>query len=90
MGSLREYRCHIGHRFGLHTMMAEKSNLVERAIGVALAQSEELAVLRESSIAVATPEDVPRLCEELAELRRQQGTLRNLNRSRRDPEAAPE
>lgn len=50
LGNLREYRCHIGHRFGLETMIAEKSKVVDRAKEVALSQSEELIDLLESAV----------------------------------------
>lgn len=44
-GQLYEYECHIGHRFGLKTMIAEKSEMVERMISAATAQTEELIEL---------------------------------------------
>lgn len=51
MGNLREYRCHIGHRFGLETMISEKTKVVERSKETALSQSEELLELLEQAIA---------------------------------------
>ncbi|KAA6456977.1 chemotaxis protein CheB [Acidobacteria bacterium AB60] len=45
MGRIREYRCHVGHRVGLQTMIVEKSRTIERLIEVALSQSEELLSL---------------------------------------------
>jgi two-component system, chemotaxis family, protein-glutamate methylesterase/glutaminase len=49
LGRLSEYRCHIGHRFGWKTMIAEKSGVIERAISQALAQTEELLQLLEAT-----------------------------------------
>ena len=49
LGNLHEYRCHVGHRFGLKTMIAEKTQIVERAISGAVAQLEELTCLLEEA-----------------------------------------
>lgn len=47
---LMEYRCHIGHRFGLKSLIAEKRAVIERSMGTALGQSEELvALLRDAT-----------------------------------------
>ncbi len=48
-GGTKEYLCHVGHRLGLQTMIAEKSSRVERAMWTALAQSEELLSLLHAS-----------------------------------------
>jgi two-component system, chemotaxis family, protein-glutamate methylesterase/glutaminase len=42
---LYEYQCHVGHRLGLKTMIAEKTENVERMLLAALAQTEELSDL---------------------------------------------
>lgn len=44
---LWEYRCHIGHRLGLKSMIAGKTKLVEQAMSVAMSQIEELTQLLE-------------------------------------------
>jgi hypothetical protein len=43
MGELVEYRCHVGHRFGLRTLIDQKAKNIERLLEAALAQSEELS-----------------------------------------------
>jgi two-component system, chemotaxis family, protein-glutamate methylesterase/glutaminase len=83
MGGLREYRCHIGHRFGLRTMIAEKTRVVERATEVALAQSEELTDLLERALANADVEDLPQLKDQIAQRKREQETLRAMSGNER-------
>jgi two-component system, chemotaxis family, protein-glutamate methylesterase/glutaminase len=79
LGDLREYRCHIGHRFGLKSLIAEKREVVESALSTALSQSEELTALLELSL--AEPSDSPdpdELLVELSERKSEQETLRTL------------
>lgn len=87
MGSLREYRCHIGHRFGLQTMIAQKTSVVERALETALSQSEELTDLLQQ--ALEEPSDSStELEEEIARRRLEQETLRNLAGDKKNDAAA--
>jgi two-component system chemotaxis response regulator CheB len=87
MGSLREYRCHIGHRFGLQAMIAQKTTFVEHALDTALSQSEELTELLERGLqeSSGSPE---RMREEIAKRKKEQEALRNLYGNKRDNEAA--
>ena len=78
MGHLREYRCHIGHRFGLKTMIAEKSGVVERAISSALSQSEELSELLEQARTALDEESATQIHAEIAQRKKEQETLRAL------------
>lgn len=45
LGGTKEYVCHVGHRLGLQSMIADKTDVVERSMWTALAQSEELVDL---------------------------------------------
>jgi two-component system, chemotaxis family, protein-glutamate methylesterase/glutaminase len=79
MGNLLEYRCHVGHRFGLRTLIDEKARNIERLLEGALAQSEELtAALR---IAKDHPdgEDIDAIEREVARRQREQQLLRSLS-----------
>lgn len=79
LGKLREYRCHIGHRFGLKNLIAEKREIVESALDAALAQSEELVALIESSLDEASnPGELDDFREEIESRKREQETLREL------------
>ncbi|MFP5236997.1 MAG: chemotaxis protein CheB [Acidobacteriota bacterium] len=78
MGGLREYRCHIGHRFGLQTLIAEKRKVVERALETALSQSEELASLLDRALNERSSESSESVRSEIARLKGQQETLRSL------------
>lgn len=78
MGRLKEYTCHVGHRFGMKTMIAEKTGVVERAIVTALSQSEELSELLESADGDLDEESAALVRKELAERKREQGILRSL------------
>lgn len=82
MGPIREYRCHIGHRFGLQTMIAQKTRLVEHALDIALSQSEELSELLEQSLAEAADESHESLRLEIAKHKREQKGLRDLVRNK--------
>ena len=77
MGGLREYRCHIGHRLSLQAMIAEKNRVIEQAMGMALAQSEELTELLESALesSAGSPDE---LRKEIARRSLEQETLRRL------------
>jgi two-component system, chemotaxis family, protein-glutamate methylesterase/glutaminase len=83
MGGLREYRCHIGHRIGLQTMIAQKSSVVEHALGVALSQSEELSDLLERAYQSSSAEDRHTLEREIARRKIEQEALRGLTSSTR-------
>lgn len=78
MGRIREYRCHIGHRLGLQTMIEQKSNLVEHALSIALSQSEELTDLLEKAHEESPNQDGHTLKQEIAKRKREQEALRNL------------
>lgn len=78
MGTLREYRCHIGHRFGLGTMIEQKSKNIERILEMALAQSEELGNLMRASLKDPSVGDRDKLAAELEKRAREQQTLRSL------------
>lgn len=77
-GRLKEYCCHVGHRFGLQTMIAEKTEVVERAIWTAISQSEELSDLLEEAIRKNEDETAPALKEELTRRKQEQQLLRSL------------
>jgi two-component system, chemotaxis family, protein-glutamate methylesterase/glutaminase len=78
MGSLREFRCHTGHRIGLLTMIAQKSGLIEHALNTAFSQSQELSDLLAKALQDAgssEKDDLRRLMEEHKE---EQETLKRL------------
>jgi two-component system, chemotaxis family, protein-glutamate methylesterase/glutaminase len=78
-GGLREYSCHVGHRFGLKTMIAEKAVRVEQAMSHALSQSEELVeLLREESKAGLETFAADQLTKEVEQRQKQIQTLRNM------------
>ena len=76
MGRLLEYRCHVGHRLGLKTMIAEKSELIEKTLWAALAQSQELVTLLEQANLGLDATTVATLEAEIAQRRREQETLK--------------
>jgi hypothetical protein len=78
MGGLREYRCHIGHRIGLQTMIARKRAIIEHALGIALAQSEELTDLLEESREELPSEEQYALKQEIVERREEEDVFRTL------------
>lgn len=78
LGRMVEYTCHVGHRFGLKTMIAEKSSVIERAILNALSQSEELTILLEEAQANADQQTSSDLRAELERRRRDQELLRDM------------
>jgi two-component system chemotaxis response regulator CheB len=78
LGKLVEYTCHVGHRIGLKTMIAEKSAKVERAIWTALSQSEELVDLLEQAEPDVDQGTASALTEEIDQRRNEQNSLRKL------------
>lgn len=78
LGHLKEYRCHVGHRFGLKTMIAEKTGVVERSVWTALSQSEELSDLLQQALGDAEPEHALALEKELSQRKKQQEILRGM------------
>lgn len=82
LGHMEEYRCHTGHRFGLHSFIAQKSNSVEYALNAALAQSEELSDLLETALAQADAERAREIRKQIEERKAEQETLRNLTHNR--------
>ena len=87
LGTLLEYRCHIGHRMGLQTMIAEKTRLVEHALDVALSQSEELTKLLHTALDESGHKSPESLHEEIAKRDEEQKALRALS-GRRNEQAA--
>jgi hypothetical protein len=78
MGRLKEYSCHVGHRFGVKTMIAEKTGVVERAIVTALSQNEELFDLLQSADGDLDEESAALIQKELVQRKREQEVLRGL------------
>lgn len=78
LGSLLEFRCHVGHRFGLKTMIAEKSDLVERTLWGAIAQSEELVTLLKHARTGSDAETALALDDEMSYRATEQTTLKNV------------
>lgn len=78
MGRLLEFRCHTGHRFGLKSLIAQKSGIVEHALGQALSQSEELSALLKRAAAQSAPEELPQLEQEMRRRQQEQESLRLL------------
>ena len=87
MGKFNEYRCHIGHRFGLQTMIAQKRRVVEHALDVALAQSQELSRLLETSMEEPGHESADEVRRELDKRKQEQEMLRNLAGNRNEAAA---
>lgn len=81
-GLLYEYHCHIGHRFGLKTMIAEKTELVERMLSGANAQTEELIELLTRAQPSSDPAVSASIAQEIESCREQVRTLRQLMESR--------
>lgn len=75
---LREYRCHIGHRLGLKSMVAGKAKMVEQAMAVAMSQIEELTQLLEQLKDSPDSQTRKDLVEEIALRREQARKLRQL------------
>lgn len=85
MGSLLEYRCHVGHRLGLRTLLEQKAKNIERFLEAALAQSEELSSALTSAIENPDGEDEQGLRNELKRRKREQEMLRSLSGNFCDP-----
>jgi two-component system chemotaxis response regulator CheB len=82
VGRTREYRCHVGHRYGAQTMLEAKRGLQERSLLSALAQTEELVELlieQKGELGAPTGEAFER---ELAALRETMGALREMLETR--------
>lgn len=84
MGKLVEFRCHVGHRFGLRTLLEQKSKNIERLLEMALAQSEELSGAIRSAIDSPDGEDLEELQWELQRREAEQELLRTLASTLRD------
>ena len=79
MGELVEYRCHIGHRFGLRTLIDQKAKNIERLLEAALAQSEELSSALKMAIDRPEGETPGTLQTQLEQRQREQQILRSLS-----------
>ncbi len=79
MGSLVEFRCLVGHRLGLRTLLDQKTKNIERLLEMALAQSEELSGALESALHDPDGQDSHALREELDRREREQQVLRTLS-----------
>ncbi|HEV2273770.1 MAG TPA: chemotaxis protein CheB [Acidobacteriaceae bacterium] len=79
MGPLQEYRCHIGHRFGLRTLIEQKANNIEHILEAALAQSEELSSLLRNALEHPDGEDIEALRRELGHRSEEQRILRGIS-----------
>jgi two-component system chemotaxis response regulator CheB len=88
MGGLVEYRCHVGHRFGLRTLLEQKSKNIERLLEMALAQSEELSGALKIAVDSPDGEDGYDLRDELHRREREQQLLRSLSGNSGDPALA--
>ena len=78
LGRLLEYRCHVGHRLGLKTMIAEKSGLVERSVWAAIAQSQELVTLLEQAKSGGDRETLAIFDQEIVQRRYEQDALKSV------------
>ncbi len=86
LGRIKEYVCHVGHRLGLQSMIAEKTHVVERIMWTALSQSEELVQLLEEAKADLDPATLGVLPEEIASRRSDVEILRAVLHQRRQSE----
>jgi len=89
LGRLKEYRCHIGHRMGLRTMIEEKKQNVDRLVQAALAQTEELNELLGFAVEDASPDEVGSLTRELKLRQETRDYLRTTAGFQRDIEKEP-
>lgn len=85
LGRLVEYQCHVGHRFGLKTMIAEKSGVVERSVWTAISQSEELVELLENALPGVDVDTARSLHEEIAQRKEEQAILRKMTERTKTP-----
>ena len=79
MGKLFEYRCHVGHRFGLRTLIDQKSKNIERLLEGALAQSEELTAALKMARDHPEAQDIDAIEREVQRRQREQQLLRSLS-----------
>jgi two-component system, chemotaxis family, protein-glutamate methylesterase/glutaminase len=79
MGELVEYRCHVGHRFGLRTLIDQKAKNIERLLEAALAQSEELSSVLQIAMDRPDGEEPNSLQRQLEQRQREQQILRGLS-----------
>lgn len=86
-GGTKEYICHVGHRLGLQSMIADKTDVVERSMWTALAQSEELIELLRQSEGSLDPAGPGTLQEEIATRLHDMETLRSVLERRRQASA---
>jgi len=89
LGRLKEYRCHIGHRMGLRTMIEEKKQNVDRLVQAALAQTEELNELLGFAVEEANSDEVKALTRELKLRQQVRNYLRTTAGFQRDTEKEP-
>ena len=78
LGSLKEYVCHVGHRLGRQSMIADKTDVVERTMWTALAQSEELIDLLEQAQEDLEPSVLSSLQSEIDSRRRDMEIIRGV------------
>ncbi len=84
-GGTKEYVCHVGHRLGLQSMIADKTDVVERRMWAALSQSEELVELLQQSVEGLDASELDALKNEITARREDIETLRGvIERSRPD------
>lgn len=86
-GGTKEYICHVGHRLGLQSMIADKTDVVERSMWTALAQSEELIELLRQSEGSLDPAGPRSLQDEIATRLHDMETLRSVLERRRQTSA---
>ena len=79
MGELVEYRCHVGHRFGLRTLIDQKAKNIERLLEAALAQSEKLSSVLQIALDRPDGEEPNSLQRQLEQRQREQQILRGLS-----------
>jgi hypothetical protein len=77
-GALHEYSCHTGQRLGLETMITGKRMEVDRALNVALSQSEELSAFLQTALAEDNGDRRAEIEKDLARRDREQKTLREM------------
>ena len=78
LGRIAEFRCHTGHRFGMKSLIAQKSDLVEQNLNAALAQSEELTALLRAAMSGAGQEDRLEIEQQLGQRLEEQENLRQM------------
>ena len=88
LGGTKEYNCHVGHRLGLQSMIADKTEVVERRMWAVLSQSEELVALLREPADGLDPVALASLQEEILARRRDIETMRAvIERSKPDSSA---